>query len=443
VQWSCFLPGTLADIEQELVCDRRSGEPCDKPDGGCRRKRLFHVLAAAVGSGGKPVGGHPRETRVRERQVGEESKLLPGHLRPGRVAGEEIDPPVRLGIQVLIHPRGRKRDGVGILPAVTHRRTIAAGGHMGVLVIGDSHGTLPMVREALRLASQLKVGTVISVGDMGVWPGSGGKGFLDAIQHAAAARGVELLLVPGNHEDYDQIEAAPRDPEGWRVLRPQLKAAWRGQVFNRAGVRFQAFGGAASIDGPDHPAGEEQLRGPLDHPQETRGTTGRVRRRPAGWDLGGWWRQERITEQDVAAAVAEGAGQGVEVLITHEAPTSTPLEGAFHKPVDWPTGNLQRARVQHVVEHVSPQVVLSGHWHRFIETRVEGRYQAVLSADVNPSSPQWLLARRESGAVQIYGAASWSQQTALTALDSRSSYLHSKHRIDPEVDAASLTVRYP
>lgn len=129
------------------------------------------------------------------------------------------------------------------------------------VVIGDSHGSRPMVREALRAASLLGADVVVSVGDFGIWPGSHGKQFLDVVETMAAARGLEVLVVPGNHDDYDQLAAVPTEDTGLLVLRDRVRAAPRGQVLTFGRFRWLLCGGAASIDGQRHLAAEPRARG--------------------------------------------------------------------------------------------------------------------------------------------------------------------------------------
>lgn len=284
-----------------------------------------------------------------------------------------------------------------------------------VVVFGDSHGTLPMVREAAHLAALLDAEAIMSVGDFGIWPGSGGKEFLDISAKIAAARGVEIVVTPGNHDDYDQLERAPRDGTGRIVLRDNVHAVERGAVIELAGLRWLCLSGAASIDGPGGPW-RPQNRGPLDETTDIRNGHGRIVTRKAGYDLGGWWPQERITPADAAAAVAAAERHGpVAVMISHEAPNEIELTGELHKPTAWAPNVEQRDLVSTVHAAARPPVHLCGHWHVHREQRDTDRYLATLAADVTPDQRQWVLIETDGSLLRVLAPRVWGLEVSLTA----------------------------
>jgi hypothetical protein len=280
------------------------------------------------------------------------------------------------------------------------------------LVIGDSHGSRPMLREALRLAGHLGIGTVVSVGDFGIWPGPSGKQFLDTVEQMAARRNIDVVVVPGNHDDYDQLEATDLDEDGWLPLRPQVRAAPRGQVWTDAGgLTWQAMGGAASPDGPGGIF--EQVRGPLPRTcVEWR--DGRFVETGHGpvVDLGGWWPAERITNCDIDTAIEVAAGQRVDVLITHDAPAAVPMPaGAVY-----PAGDEQRRLLQRLVDATRPALNVHGHWPIHAHHHIADTQHVTLSADVNPDQQQWCLIGTVDGTPAVRVPDPWSTTVALTAL---------------------------
>lgn len=271
-----------------------------------------------------------------------------------------------------------------------------------VLLLGDSHGTTGMVTGAIAQAAERGCVMLVSVGDFGIWPGDRGRWFLDEVTDAAQQHGMPVVVVPGNHDDYDQIDAAQRTEDDWIVLSDWVLAAPRGHVWHVARRPWMGFGGAASIDGPG--GAWPQVRGPWlegdlvwewDH-------FGRPRQRRAtrDADLGTWWPRERITDADVTRAIAASRrrtlGQRFDVLVTHDVPGSFKLE-QWKDGLHWETGEEQRRRIQQVVDVIEPMITVSGHWHRFAHSdwvpwHPRGRgQQVVLAADVSEEGAQWVV----------------------------------------------------
>lgn len=235
-----------------------------------------------------------------------------------------------------------------------------------LLVIGDSHGHAGMLGRACTLARQLGADEIWSVGDFGIWPGRTGRGFLDSVEYDAAQAGVQIRVVPGNHDDYDQIDAAlAATDSGWAYLRDHIAVARRGHVHTIHQTSIMCLSGAASIDGPGGLWGP--WRGPGD----------------------GWWPQERITddEVDMACGNVDAAGGKVELMICHDLPSSQGVVGQ----ADFLLGEETRGRIRRVAEHASVPLLLAGHWHRHIDRTVDGRREIVLSADINPEQIQWAV----------------------------------------------------
>lgn len=102
-------------------------------------------------------------------------------------------------------------------------------GSTRVLMLGDSHGSISMVTAAIEQAAAADANIVVSVGDFGIWPERRGREFLDAVEAAAERRSIPVIVVPGNHDDWNQVDACPTDDDGFKRLRPHVWVADRGQ----------------------------------------------------------------------------------------------------------------------------------------------------------------------------------------------------------------------
>ncbi|WP_409141685.1 metallophosphoesterase [Cellulosimicrobium sp. RS] len=202
-----------------------------------------------------------------------------------------------------------------------------------VVVLGDVHGDAMAVITALQAAARPGVTVILSVGDFGIgpWPGER-KSFTKAIDRWLTRLGLWLFVTPGNHENYDRIDAAPRDESGAIYLGSQLRALPRGHRLTIGGRTVGSLGGAVSVD-----------VGPHRQPGRT------------------WWPQERILDSDIDALGSEP----LDILITHEVPASVPVESQLTVPPKIAASAHQgRELLDRAVETTRPQLVLSGHWHQ-------------------------------------------------------------------------------
>jgi predicted phosphodiesterase len=133
-----------------------------------------------------------------------------------------------------------------------------------ILLVGDSHGNLNFMNHVLKIAQMRNADRVIQLGDFGVWPGPAGKEYLDGVEQACKALGIDLWVIPGNHDDWNQIEALESP---W--IRPRIRIMGKVNFFTEEGISFLCVGGAVSID--------RQYRTPNKS----------------------WWSQEALTSDDV------------------------------------------------------------------------------------------------------------------------------------------------
>ena len=213
---------------------------------------------------------------------------------------------------------------------------------MHVCLIGDSHGNVRFLRSTLRRiaahrdANQVDV-LAISLGDFGFWPGQDGWEFVQAVQSIAETTGVPLWVLDGNH-DYPGHRGAPESYRHWSNHEPDPVATKfchlpRGTRFGIGATVFGVCGGAVSID--------------------------RRSRKPGR----SWWHEESITDEDVESIESTDP---VDVLLAHDAPWPPAGTAPYHDPHDPDLRqdlDANHRRLQQVVAHWFPELVIHGHWH--------------------------------------------------------------------------------
>lgn len=248
---------------------------------------------------------------------------------------------------------------------------------MRIMLLGDSHGNLGFMSRAVQVAYEQEAQAIIQLGDFGVWDHvPKGVRFLDGVNAILEEHQMSMVFIDGNHENFDSLERYPLDEGGFRPVRQNILHAPRGHRFEVDGVRFLAFGGAHSIDGPGGPPWWQQARGPLDQKTVAQGPRGKVVLEK-GKDLGSWWPQELITQEQVDAV----SPHHVDVLLSHDCPAGIKIPGIN----GYPAGDEQRRLLREVMDKVQPQLVVHGHYHKFHHGRLDnGETNVVgLAADVN------------------------------------------------------------
>jgi predicted phosphodiesterase len=228
-----------------------------------------------------------------------------------------------------------------------------------LLIAGDTHGNLDWIRTLSKLAARHGCAGVVQLGDFGFWPDQHelrannklviNDRWLSAVAGTAEFHNVWWCVIDGNHDAHELArDAFPADGNGVRPIRDGvLDWADRGAVWEWCGVRFGALGGAVSID------------------QEWR-TEGLS-----------WWASEAITDSEVDALIERAGPQGVDVLLTHDAPLLPdgipPLSNETKRAsCDHSTGQILRA-----ADALDPKILLHGHYHKrysglYGSTRLEG-----------------------------------------------------------------------
>lgn len=222
-----------------------------------------------------------------------------------------------------------------------------------VWVAGDWHGNSAWVQTLLPALRRIdpEIKTLLHAGDW--WMD------IPPVDFWAQKIGLERILVTlGNHEPYDKYTPLLEAHPGCAVRISRV--VWllpRPFQFEIHGRRFVSFGGAASVDRLLRTEGED------------------------------WWPDERILDEHVEAALRLEA----DVMITHESPTSTPLESAQElfatNPHNFPKQTIEesaesRARVDRVWERLHPALLFHGHLHLAgADTTSDGRRIVSLNRD--------------------------------------------------------------
>lgn len=201
--------------------------------------------------------------------------------------------------------------------------------HVRILLAGDTHGSEKQAKYLQRVANDLACELIIVVGDFGyLWCGTN-KAHMWRIGKPEFHKDVWFL--PGNHEDYPQLEAVGAGNE----VAERVKYLGRVSRFEVDGVNFLTVGGGVSVD-----------RG----------------RRAQGID---WFPQETISEADIHAACEGGP---VDVILSHDAPPTTTLEdmldrftGVHPKLVGDSLQN--RLAVDTIIRETQPRALYHGHYH--------------------------------------------------------------------------------
>lgn len=220
-----------------------------------------------------------------------------------------------------------------------------------VLLAGDMHGNVPAFTNAADQAVQAGCRVLLQVGDFGIgpfdedfrWGTRHFGGQYDQITAAADAilgsRGLIMLVVPGNHDNYDRIDAEPLDTRGRQHFSAYWRTLPRGHRFEVGGRRFGAVGGAHSID--------------------------RDYREPHV----SWWEAERITQDDIDTL----GDEPLDVLLTHDVPEGTPVQSHLRLPdIHEQLSRDGRLLLAQAARRTQPRLVFSGHWHQRVSGAING-----------------------------------------------------------------------
>ena len=210
--------------------------------------------------------------------------------------------------------------------------------------IGDTHGDLEATLRACDELYDLGCRDVIQVGDHGfIWP-SDMKGYVHLSRYLVS-KGMKMRYLDGNHDYFPLLFRLPRNTEN--NVAENLTYQHRGTVYKYDdGPAVMFLGGAASID----------YRGRKEHFT--------------------WWREELITDDDVAAALSHKDSK-IDILCTHDSPVPPPgIKETSDMTFNYRAAECQ-ARIREVVDVINPPLLIHGHYHlrysdKYHDTKVEG-----------------------------------------------------------------------
>jgi len=231
-------------------------------------------------------------------------------------------------------------------------------------VAGDWHGNLLWALKAVEsMKAERGVDLVLQLGDFGIWSGPPGRKYLDRLNRRLEELEMTIWFLDGNHEDFRQLLAKPKDELGRGKVRPRILHLPRGHRWTWDHRVWLACGGAVSPD--------RKLR--------TQGKS--------------WWPEEEITLEEELAIEAAGP---TDVLLTHDCPS-----GVVHSFGPWPRvwdlqdltrTDLHRERVQRIVDAVRPGLLLHGHLHRgyYRQVSMDHGLVSVVGLDCDGSAHNWV-----------------------------------------------------
>lgn len=210
---------------------------------------------------------------------------------------------------------------------------------MKIGLLGDTHANYAWLMYALNKFNREGVTTILQLGDFGIWPGEQNVGLMNRVNILLRNYHQKLYVVPGNHEDYDQINALPVQDDGWQRFRERILLAPRGHRWEWDGVSFVALGGAPSVDRA-------------------------YRLKTAAKS---WWPEEAITDEDVQKVIDGGYA---DVMVCHDAPRGVQeIERRIagnpngFTPEDLEYAAEGRALLTRAFKEVAPSLLLHGHYH--------------------------------------------------------------------------------
>ena len=217
---------------------------------------------------------------------------------------------------------------------------------MRVGLMGDMHGNAAALLHASAQFRAADIDIIVQVGDLGIWPGAKAREMWVEINGVLARAGQTLLVAPGNHDDYDQIDALRPDADGWLRFTSRVWLAPRGHRTTLGDKSVLWLGGAGSVDRTWRVQREQEALG--------------ARRL--------WWPQEALTAEDVARAIAPGHA---DIMVCHDAPLgvkSIEETLAAKGPSGFEQADLEYAHesrewLDSVFATVKPSLLVHGHFH--------------------------------------------------------------------------------
>ena len=102
-------------------------------------------------------------------------------------------------------------------------------------IAGDWHGSLRWAERSIPLFKRAGVRTIFHLGDFGIWHGAEGRMFLRGVDFWCSRAGITIFVTPGNHENYDEVDAIPVAEDGLQWATEHVALLPRGHRWRTGG----------------------------------------------------------------------------------------------------------------------------------------------------------------------------------------------------------------
>ncbi len=197
-------------------------------------------------------------------------------------------------------------------------------------IIGDVHGKMD---DYLSIASEAEMS--IQIGDLGF-----------DYSRLKRLNPKKHKFIGGNHDNYDLYEDCPHAMGHWGLINDEMQLKRK--------EKFWFMRGAFSINAADFIV-EYANTGDLN-----------------------WWKEEELTDLQLDAAVLSYRQNRPDVVITHDCPKvirdTFDDVGLIHSTWGWSVDFYSRtqAALQIMWNIHKPKLWIFGHWHRYVDTIIEG-----------------------------------------------------------------------
>ncbi len=193
-----------------------------------------------------------------------------------------------------------------------------------MIFLGDTHGSIKLIKPILEHAFDRGQKTIIQLGDWGFW-------WPNDFKHSELSKmltdyGLHMYFIDGNHDLHPMLRMLPNTREN---VAPGITYLKRGTTHTIDGITFGALGGAPSIDYWNRAEG-----------------------------LSIWEDMECISDTDISKL-----NSTVDILLLHDSPTDIPgikeiSDVRFNTAV-----KKNRERITRAVEITNPKIIYHGHMH--------------------------------------------------------------------------------
>jgi predicted MPP superfamily phosphohydrolase len=206
-----------------------------------------------------------------------------------------------------------------------------------ILLLGDIHGDIGVLKYAIDGAVRRGATALIQVGDFGLFPRDG---MYEGFRRVCKASTLPIYFIDGNHDDCTRWSAYTDVTQIWHDA--PLFYVPRGTIMELDGKTLAFMGGAGSID--------------------------KEMRLQYGWH---WDNKENISPEEVLRLLDNAQGKSIDAFITHCPPNSVIEEHfdprnklRFGVPLDWHDHNQDI--IEHAWKALGYPMIYSGHMHRSV-----------------------------------------------------------------------------